>query len=257
MVMLSLIHDLRYSWRLLRRSPGFAAVAILSIALGIGANTAIFSLMNAFVLRLLPAPHPQRLIFVERASAQGGVERDFPYEAFQQLRDHNRTLESSVAFDDTNISLSIDGQPEMAPAEFDSAAIFPMLGAQPLLGRVFTAADDRPGGPQVVVISYAYWNRRFSRDPSVLGNKVTLKRMPFTIIGVMPPEFLGRRTAGYAPSLWIPMAWQPHLRLKDHDTFEIMARLNPGVSAEQARQDLNVIYQQFLTSAPGSRPDAQ
>ncbi len=256
-VMIWLIHDLRYSCRLLSRSPGFAAVAILSIALGIGANTAIFSLMNAFVLRLLPVPHPEQLIFVERTSAQGGVERDFPSEAFEQLRDHNRALNSSVAFDDTNISLSIDGQPEMASAEFDNAQIFPMLAAHPLLGRVFTVADDRTGGSQVVVISYAYWNRRFARDRAVLGKKVTLKRMPFTIIGVMPPEFLGRRTAGDAPSLWIPMAWQPQLRLKDHDTFEIMARLSPGVSAEQARQDLNIIYQQFLKTAPGPRPDAQ
>jgi predicted permease len=257
MVMISLIHDLRYSWRLLGRSPGFAAVAILSIALGIGANIAIFSLMNAFVLRLLPVPNPQQLIFVERASAQGGVERDFPYQVFEQLRDHNRTLESSCAFDDTNISLSIDGQPEMAPAEFDSASIFPLLGAHPLLGRVFTAVEDHPGGPQVVVISYAYWNRRFARDRTALGKQVMLKRMPFTIVGIMPPEFLGRRTAGSAPSLWIPMAWQPQLRLKDHDTFEIMARLNPGVSAEHARQDLNVIYQQFLKTAPGPRPGAQ
>jgi hypothetical protein len=124
MVMIPLIHDLRYSWRLLRRSPGFASVAILSVALGIGANTAIFGLMNAFLLRLLPAPDPEQLVVIERASAQGGVERDFPYQAFEQLRAHNRTLESSVAFDDTNISLSIDGQPEMAPAEFDSASIF-------------------------------------------------------------------------------------------------------------------------------------
>ncbi len=252
-----MLHDVRYSWRLLRRSPGFVSVAILSIALGIGANTAIFGLMNAFVLRLLPAPDPEQLVFVERTSAQGGFEGDFPYAAYEQLRGHNRTLESSVAFDDTNISLSIDGQPEMAPAEFDSASVFPMLGAHPLIGRLFSPQDDRPGGPQVVLISYAYWNRKFARDRAVLGKKVTLKRMPFTIIGVMPPEFLGRRTAGAAPSIWIPMAWQPQLRLKDHDTFEIMARLKPDVSAQQASQELNLIYQQFLKTASGPRPDAQ
>jgi hypothetical protein len=148
-----MLHDVHYCWRLLRRSPGFASVAILSIALGIGTNTAIFGLMNAFVLRLLPAPDPERLVFVKRTSAQGGVEGDFPYQAFEQLRDHNRTLESTFAFDDTNIILSIDGQPEMAPAEFDSASIFPMLGAYPLIGRLFSPEDDRPGGPQVVVIS--------------------------------------------------------------------------------------------------------
>src|SRR5580693_7734809 len=127
--MISWVNDLRYSWRLLSRSPAFTAVAILSMALGIGANTTIFKMMNAFVLRLLPAPDPQRLVFVERTSPQGAIERDFSYEAFEQFRDHNRTIESSFAFDDTNISLSVDGQPEMATAEFDSASIFPMLGA--------------------------------------------------------------------------------------------------------------------------------
>src|SRR6516225_10133503 len=118
--MTSLVQDLRYSCRLLLRSPGFTAVAILSLALGIGGNVAIFGLMNAFVLRLLPAPNPGQLVFIQRASARGGVENDFRYEAYEQLRDHNRTLASLFAFDDTNISLTIDGQPELVPAEFDS-----------------------------------------------------------------------------------------------------------------------------------------
>ena len=255
--MTSLGHDLRYSWRLLLLSPEVASVAVLSIALGIGANTAIFGLLNAFILRLLPAPNPEQLVFVERATAQGGGQNDFPYEAYKQFRDHNRTLASSFAFDESNISLSINGQPEMVPAEFDTASVFPLLGARPMLGRVFTADDDRPAGPQVVVISYAYWNRRFALDGAVLGKKITLKHRPFTIVGVMPPEFLGRRTAGNAPSLWIPMGWQPELRLKDHATFEIIARLRPDVSAGQAQQDLNQIYQQFLKVAPGPRSPAQ
>jgi predicted permease len=255
--MITFWHDLRFSWRVLQRSPGFSAVAVLSMALGIGANAAIFSLMNAFVLRLLPAPDPERLVFVERAGPRGGVDTDFPYEAYLQMRDHNRTLAGSFAFDDTNISVSVEGQPEMATAEFDTASIFPLLGGQPLLGRVFTDADDRSGGPPAIVISYAYWNRKFARDRSVLGRHIALKRMAFTIIGVMPAEFLGRRTAGSAPDLWIPMAWQPQLRLKDHDTFDILARLKPEISVEQARQDLNQIYQQFLKSSPGPAPAAE
>ena len=252
-----LVAELRGSLRLLRRAPGFASVAVLTIALGIGANAAMFNLMNAFVLRRLPAPNPEQLVFVKRAGSQGGLRADFPHEAYRQLRDHNHTLASSFAFDDTNASLSIDGQPEMVAAEFDSASIFPMLGAQPLLGRVFTPEDDRPGGPRVLVISYAYWNRRFARDRAVLGRSVTIQRTPFTIIGVMPREFLGRRTAGAAPSLWIPLAWQPQLRLKDHDTFEIMARLKAEVSLERASPDLNLTYQQFLNTTPGPRPETQ
>ena len=253
----TLIQDLRYSVRLLRRSPGFTMVAVLSLALGIGANTAIFSLLDAFVLRSLPAPDPTQLVFIERVSARGGVETDFPPEACEQIRAHNRTLAASFAFDDTNISVTVNGQPEMAPAEFDSASMFPLLGARALMGRVFDDTDDRPAGPPVVVISYAYWNRKFARDPAVLGRKVTLKRIAFSVIGVMPPDFLGRRTAGAAPDLWIPIAWQPQLRLKDHDTLEMMARLKPGVGADQAREDLNGIYRQFLATVPGRRPAAQ
>src|SRR5579864_7918431 len=191
-----LIQDLRYSARLLLRSPGFTVIALLSLALGIGANTAIFGLLDAFVLRLLPAPDPDQLVFVERVGVRGGVETDFPPEAWEQIRDHNRTLGASFAFDDTNISVTVDGQAEKVPAEFDSAPMFTVLGAHPLLGRVFTDLEDRPGAPPVVVISYAYWNRKFARDPAVLGKKAALKRIPFSIVGVMPPDFLGRRTAG-------------------------------------------------------------
>jgi predicted permease len=255
--MTSVFQDVRFALRVLRHAPAFTALAVLSIALGIGGNTAIFTLMNAFVLRLLPAPDPVQLVFVERARARGGVDTDFSYEAFQEFHDRNRTFSAIVAFDDTNISVTVDGQPEMAPAEFDGTAFFAMLGARPMIGRVFTTSEDRPGGPPVVVISYAYWNRKFARDRAALGKSVSLKRQPFTIIGVMPPEFLGRRTAGRAPDLWIPIAWQPQLRLKDHDTFEIMARLKAGVTAEQGRQDLDLLYQRYLRTAAGPRAAAQ
>jgi len=114
--MTTLTQDLRFALRVLRHSPGFTAVAILSMGLGIGANTAIFTLMNAFVLRLLPAPDPEQLVFVERAAKGGGVDSDFRIEAFEQLREHNGTLAGMVAFDDTNISVTVNGQPEMVPA---------------------------------------------------------------------------------------------------------------------------------------------
>lgn len=253
----TVIQDLRYSLRILRRAPGFTAIAVLSIALGIGSSTAIFSLLNAFVFRLLPAPDPEQLVFVKRVTGRSGIETDFPYEAYAAMRDHSRSLADSFAYDDTNISVSFNGQAAISPAEFAGASSFPLLGGHTLFGRVFTAADDRLGSPPVVVISYAYWTRSFGRDPTILGKKVSLKRMPFTIVGVMPQKFLGRRTAGNVPDLWIPLAWQPQLRLKDHDTLEVMARLKTGVSAEQARQDLNQIYQQYLKSAPGPHPAAQ
>jgi hypothetical protein len=194
--MTAILYDLRFSWRVLRRSPGFAAVAVLSMGLGIGANTAIFSLMNSFVFQLLPAPDPQQLVFVERTGERGGADTDFPYEAYEQIRDRNRTLAESFAFDDTNISVTIDGQAEMATAEFGSGSMFPMLGGRALLGRAYSTSDDRAGAPQVLVISYSFWNRRFARDRAVLGEKVLSSgcRLPSSVL--WRPIFWAATTLG-------------------------------------------------------------
>ena len=253
----NLWQDLRYGFRMLRRNPGFTAVAVISLSLGIGANTAIFSLINTVLLKTLPVKDPQQLVFLHRVRPGGGTGDSFPYRTFEQLRDQNQTFSGMFAFDDAPVSASADGQAEMIRGEFVSGNYYSVLGAHAILGRTFTGDDDQEGKPPIAVISYGYWQRRFSLDPSVVGKSINLKGIPFTIIGVMPPDFFDRRVVGPGPDISVPLVMQPRFALKDHDTFEIMARLKPGVAEQQARADLDMIYRQALTEAAGPALSSQ
>jgi predicted permease len=250
-------HDMRYAWRMMLRSPGFTTAAVITLALGIGANTAIFSLVDAFLLRLLPVKDPQRLVLVDRVLSTGRTEDDFSYPVFEQLRDRNHSLSGMFAYDGSTVIVSVDGQPEVASGDFVSGSYFDVLGVSAILGRTFTSKHDQPGKPPVAVISYSYWSRRFGRNASVVGKTISLAGTPFTVIGVTSPRFLGLRAAGKSPDVILPMFVHPWLALKDHDTFEIMARLKPGVTSEQARADLDVVYHQALLKTAGSRLSPQ
>jgi predicted permease len=234
---------------MLLKSPGFTAIAILTLALGIGANTAIFSLVDAFLLRLLPVKNPEQLVFV-----RGG---DFPYPTFEELRDHSHSFSGMFAFDQSHVNVIVDGQGEYVDGDFVSGSYFDVLGVNAILGRTFTSDDDKPGKKPVAVISYGYWKRRFDGDPSAVGKTIYLAGIPFTVIGVTSSKFFGTNVAGRTADLVLPMFNQSELALKDHNTFEIMARLKPGVSQGQARADLEVIYRQVLTQAAGSRMSPQ
>ena len=247
--------DVRYAWRMMLRSPGFTAIAVITLALGIGANTAIFSLVDAFLLRLLPVKDPRYLVLVHHVSPRG--EGAFSYPAFEQFRDHNHSLSGIFAWDDSTVVVSIGGQPEVVSGDFVSSSYFEVLGVKAILGRTFTAEDDRRGKNPVAVISYSYWNRRFGKDASVVGKTISLGGTPFTIIGVTSAHFFGRRSAGKSADVVLPMFVHPWLALKDHDTFEIMARLKPGITSEQARADLDVIYHRVLVQEAGSRLSSQ
>ncbi|MGA8596663.1 MAG: ABC transporter permease [Bryobacteraceae bacterium] len=248
--------DLRYAWRMMLRSPGFAAIAVITLALGIGANTAIFSLVDAFLLRPLPVKHREQLVLVQRVLPKGGGD-DFAYPDFEKFRDHNHSLSGIFAWDGSTVVVNILGQPEVATGDFVSGSYFDVLGVKAILGRTFTAQDDRPGKTPVAVISYKYWNRRFGKDPSVVGKTISLAGTPFTIIGVTSPHFFGTHVAGRSADVVLPMFVRRWLALKDHDTFEVMARLKPGITIEQARADLDVIYHHALLEAAGSRLSAQ
>lgn len=246
------IQDLRYGLRTMRQSPGFTAVAVLSLALGIGANTAIFSLVDAFILRQLPVKDPQQLVLVKRVTPKGGVKADFPYPTFEQFSDRNHSFSGMFAWDGSAMSVTVDGQPEFVSGDFVSGSYFDVLGVRATLGRTFTADDDSPGKAPVAVISYNYWKRRFAEDASVIGKPIYLGGVAFTVTGVTSPAFHGRSAAGRSADVMLPMDVHPWLALKDHDTFEVMARLNAGVTAAQAQADLDVIYQQALRQAAGS-----
>jgi predicted permease len=249
--------DMRYAARILRKSPGFTAVAILTLALGIGANTAIFSLVDAFLLRLLPVQDPQQLVFVQATGPRGGTRGDFSYSTFEALRSSNNFFSGMFAWDESHVAVTVDSLPEFIDGDFVSGSYWDVLGVRAFLGRTFTLEDDQPGNKPVVVISYAYWKRRFAGDPAAIGKTIFLGRIPFTVVGVTSPQFFGRNVAGRSADIALPMSWQPQLGLKDHDTVKIMARLKSSVTAEQARANLDVAYQQVLTGQAGSQISPQ
>jgi predicted permease len=249
----TLPQDIKYGLRILTKDPGFTAVAVITLALGIGANTAIFSLVDAFLLRRLPVKNPERLVFVNRVSAKGEIEDDFPYLSFQQFRDHNQSFSGLFAWDDSNVAVTVDGKAAIVPGDFVSGTYFDILGVDAMLGRTFTSEDDQPGRKPVAVISYSYWQRQFAGNPAAIGKTMYLAGIPFTVIGVTPRRFFGRNTAGRSADVVLPMSVHPQLALKDHDTFQIMGRLKPGVTEERASADLDVIYRRILTEAAGSR----
>src|SRR2546427_1674435 len=190
------LQDVRYTVRTWRKNPGFAITALLTLALGIGANTAMFSLVDAFLLRSLPVRNPQELIVIS-----GG----FPYSTFEQLRDRSHSFSGMFAFDESHVTVTIDGRPEYVDGDFVSGSYYDVLGVHAIAGRTFRSDDDRPGRPPVVVISHQYWDQRFGREPSTIGKTISLAGMPCTIIGVTPGDFFGTNVAGKSADVVLPM----------------------------------------------------
>src|SRR3989442_8717622 len=228
----TLIQDLRYGLRMLARNPGFTVVAVLTLALGIGANTAIFSLIDAVLLRALPVTHPEQLVLL-RGESPHVVTDSLPYPTFAQLRD-SHVFDGMFAFCYLGLATGVDGKPGIAEGQLVSGSYFSVLGVQAIAGRTFTPEEDRvPGGDPVAVISYRYWKRQFGLDPAAVGKSITLNGLPFTIIGVSAPRFDGV-SVGDAQDIWVPMMMQAQVmngRMLLNDPqgwdFEIMARWQP------------------------------
>ena len=185
----SFFSDLGYALRGMRKSPAFAAVVILTLALGIGANTALFSLVEAVTLRSLPVRDPGSLYFLVNAGAKGPNGAP-PYECYERFRDNARSFEGMAAFAATSLNPIVDGRVEQVWGEYASGSYFEVLGVRPAIGRLLTAADDRLG-PPVAVISYAYWQSRFGGERRSAGKIITVDRTPLTIVGVTEPRFAG------------------------------------------------------------------
>jgi predicted permease len=230
--------DVRYGLRAMRRSPGFTAVAVLSLALGIGANTAIFSLIDAVLLKMLPVQNPQQLLLLKWASSgwpdgimnslSGNMDEDksgrttstsFAYPGYEQIRVHNRVFSSVMALagNGSDFNVGYRGAPGRAEGELVSGTFFSTLGVEPILGRALTSDDDRIGASPAAVISYGYWDRRFGRDPGIPGHTVTVNSVPVTIVGVCPPEFYGVQP-GRAVEVWMPL----------HSQTQVEPRWSPG-----------------------------
>jgi predicted permease len=235
----TMAQDLRYALRTLRANPGFAATAVLSLALGIGANTAIFSILNAVMLRSLPVEDPQRLVQVD--SPEGGGY--FTNPIWEQVRDHQKAFSGSFAFDTERFNLAEGGQSYFAEGVWVSGDFFRVLGVPAIRGRVFTPDDDLHGGGHagpVAVISHKFWERHFSSDPDIVGKTVRLDRHPFTIVGVTPPWFTGLDVDKHY-DVAIPLGCEPILHtdrsaLNERSSWwlRILGRLTPGETMPQA-----------------------
>jgi putative ABC transport system permease protein len=244
---MKLLQDLRYGIRMLRRNPGFSFIAVLALALGIGANSAIFSVVNAVLLRSLPYRNPDRLMMVNYYRAI--MLNDFALAAeFLEWRDQAKSFEQIAAcrFGTTDLTGSVE--PERLNAGFASADLFATLGVAPALGRSFTPAEDTTGA-QAVILSDRLWQRRFSRDPQVLGRTLTLNGQSRTVVGIMPPGFQFLEET----DLWLPLALNANQQLSrqgDATRVKVIARLKPDVTVEAARADLSVILDQERKTFP-------
>jgi len=266
--MTTLIQDLRYGLRMLVKGPGFTAVAVLTLALGIGANTAIFSLMNAVMLRVLPVQNPGELVLFGTGRARGDTEdfastKAFSYPFYREMRQKNEVFSDvsallSVLFEGMHGAIGGSANLEPIDVQLVSGTYFPALGVKPLLGRAFTEAEDEPaGGHPVAIASYSWWQRRFGRDPSLVGKTVSLGSTVYTIIGVTPSEFFGTNV-GESPDLWIPLSMEKEvspgwngLDNKSFQSLEIIARLKRGVPAAQAEANVNVLAKQLWRESAG------
>jgi predicted permease len=270
----TLLQDLRYALRQLRRNPGFTAVVVLSLALGIGANTAIFTVIDAVLLQSLPVKNPSKLVLLDSGPDQGTDGGDpyvgrwpaLSFDSYQYFVRHNQCFQGIAAFRKGTDPLEVrwpgasGGRAEQAVGHLVSGNYFRVLGVTAALGRVFGPSDDVPNARPVAVISYDYWQRRFHGELSAIGRAVDLNGSPFTIVGITPPEFFGERMFERPPDFWIPLTFQPEimqreswLTRKDMYWLNFIARLKPGVTRAQAQAILDVQLRQFLEGQVGGK----
>jgi macrolide transport system ATP-binding/permease protein len=244
--MRTLMKDLRYGIRMLAKTPGFTIVAVLSLALGIGANTTVFSLLDAILLRSLPVQNPEQIVDIATREAGGEPHADFSYPLYAGLRDHNDVLSGMVAYVDTSLGLAAGDQTERIRAEFVSANYFSVLGIQPVIGSAFAPDDERPGAARAAVISYALW-KRLGGEPAALQKTIALNGRTFSVVGVAPRQFPGL-LRGMQTDVWLTLPHRvdfeddPKLLTSDQVSWLSLAgRLKPGVTTKQAQARLTAL----------------
>ena len=281
--MRTFLQDLRYGARMLMKQKGITAIAVLSLALGIGANTALFSIVDAMLLKLLPVKEPQRLVLfqslVGRNFSYGGysgntrddpatgltVATSFPHKSYQRMREQlskQSALSDIFAFGGVSLNALADGQADIVSGQFVTGNYHRGLGVQPLLGRLLTDDDDNLAATPVGVLNYRYWQKRFGNDASVIGKQINLNNRAFTIVGVTPPGFVGAGQVGTTQDVTIPVAWEPQLNIDPKRSrmygagqwwLRIMGRLQPGATREQAQAQLENAFQQSVVEHRAAR----
>jgi putative ABC transport system permease protein len=257
----NLLHDLRYGVRMLLKSPGLTASAVIALALGIGANSTIFSVVNAVLLRPLPYAEPDRLVKVIGSKALSPKSHAgaafWSYPRYEIARDNNQTFSSIAAYTEFQVNVTGAGEPERLKAEMVSGTYFSLLGIEPIAGSAFGPEVDTPSAAnKQAVLSEAYWQRRFGGDPETLGQTITLEKQQFTVVGVLPSGFRGQ---GGTVDIWVPITTAPVFRYRRILTnplnfwFEVVARLKPGINAAQGNEQMEGLTAQIESVYPSPK----
>ena len=252
-----LLQDLKYGLRMLAKSPGFTAVAVLTLALGIGANTAIFSLINTVLLRPLPYTNPDRLVNISAADREKGLQGiAVSYTKLQHLQQQTRTLETVGAYYTLSMNLVGRGEPEQINAGRANGEFFHALGISPAVGRSFSAAEDQPGGADVALLSDNFWHTHFNGDAAVLGRSVSLDGKSTAVVGILPPAFRFPFQQP-EPDVWLPRiseiaGLRPEQLRSGAGYLNIIARLYPGETFARAQAELDTINQSYAQAFPGN-----
>ncbi|HJZ79478.1 MAG TPA: ABC transporter permease [Pyrinomonadaceae bacterium] len=270
----SLFSDVRYAIRNLIKRPGFTVIAVSTLALGIGANTAIFTLLNAVTFKKLPVNKPDELVLFTDASNEGtstgdpaaGQWQRFSYQSYKYFLEHDQSYQGLSAFRSGESRISVSGGgaqstegARRASSHLVSGNYFSVLGVNAFLGRVLTPADDKPGAPPTAVMSYGYWKEQWNADPQILNQEIFLNGKSFTVVGITPPDFFGTRVRR-SPDLWVPLVFHPQIEMRESYLddprvywLNFVGRLKPGVDLAQAQANARVLLRQFLTSEAGSK----
>ncbi|HEU4797016.1 MAG TPA: ABC transporter permease, partial [Pyrinomonadaceae bacterium] len=240
-----ILQDITYGLRWLRKNPGFTLLAVLTLAVGIGVNTAMFSVVNAVLLQPLPFAEPERIVWMAESGPEV-ADRWVSYPNFLDWRARNQVFETISAFRGFSVNITGTDKPENLDARIVSSGYFKVMRATPILGRDFTDADDQSGAQPTTILSYKFWQKRFGGDPNIVGREILLDDKAHVVIGVMPESF----THHGPPPLWVPMGLQ---NWKDRDVRvagNVIGRLKPSVTIDQARADMNRIAQELFREHP-------
>ncbi len=243
--------DLRYGLRMLAKNPGFTIVAVIALALGIGANSAIFSVVNTVLLRPLPYKNPERLVMVWEENSKQGFPQDTPAAAnYVDWRDQNHVFAAMAAMTEISFNLTGVGDPERIDGQRVSASLFPLLGVEPQAGRAFRPEEDKPGANHVVMMSYGLWQRRFGGDRAIVGKPINLNGESFTVVGVMPRQF---QFPSQNDQLWIPIAFDSkEAGDRGSHYLKVIARIKPGTTLPQAQAEMTTIAARLQQQYPAT-----
>jgi putative ABC transport system permease protein len=250
--MQTLWQDLRFGARMLLKNPGFTLIVVITLALGVGANTAIFSVINSVLLRPLPYPHPERLVWIWGTNPAAGIKQETAsLPDFIDWKNQNQSFAAMGGLANFSPILTGNGEPERLTGAVVTEGFFATLGVSPQLGRAFTPDEDRPGNQFVVVLSHGLWQRRFGGNPQITGQKIMLNGNPYLVVGVMPPGFTHPQPGMRLPvEVWAPLGRDPATMGRRGDFLGVVARLKPGVVIEQARAEMNALMARLEKQYP-------